>query len=102
MAEIKFTGQGCAICMASASMMTTKLKGRSRAEATELLDAFHTLVTVGGAPPVRALGDLQLLEGVRKFPQRVKCAMLAWRAFQQALAANGADSIAPISTEDRA
>jgi nitrogen fixation NifU-like protein len=100
--EIKFTGQGCAICMASASMMTTKLKGRSRAEATTLLTAFHALVTVGGAPPVRALGDLQLMEGVRKFPQRVKCAMLAWRAFQQALGERAADSTPTISTEGSA
>ena len=99
-AEIKFTGQGCAICMASASMMTMKLKGRSRADAAELLDAFHTLVTTGDAPPLRALGELQLLEGVRKFPQRVKCAMLAWRAFEQALFGAGADSVPPVSTEN--
>ncbi|HYR59219.1 MAG TPA: SUF system NifU family Fe-S cluster assembly protein [Chthoniobacteraceae bacterium] len=98
-ADIKFTGQGCAICMASASMMTMKLKGRSRAEATELLDAFHSLVTTGAAQPPRALGDLQLLEGVRKFPQRVKCAMLAWRAFEQALATDGNDKPLAVSTE---
>ncbi len=98
-AEIKFTGQGCAICMASASMMTTKLKGGSRTEATELLNAFHQLVTVGGGEPVRGLGDLQLMEGVRKFPQRVKCAMLAWRAFEQALAAPAAEAVPPVSTE---
>lgn len=97
-AEIKFTGQGCAICMASASMMTMKLKGRSRAEAAELLDAFHTLVTTGDAPPERALGDLHLLAGVRKFPQRVKCAMLAWRAFQQALSGGEAAATPPVST----
>ncbi|MGB8166111.1 MAG: SUF system NifU family Fe-S cluster assembly protein [Chthoniobacteraceae bacterium] len=100
-AEIKFTGQGCAICMASASMMTTKLKGRSRAEATALLDSFHTLVTKGDGAPSPALGDLQLMEGVRKFPQRVKCAMLAWRAFEQALAAPGTDGAAEVSTETR-
>lgn len=84
-AEIKFTGQGCAICMASASMMTMKLKGKSSADAAELLHSFHTLVTTGSDTPARGLGDLQLMEGVRKFPQRVKCAMLAWRAFEQAL-----------------
>jgi nitrogen fixation protein NifU and related proteins len=97
-AEIKFTGQGCAICMASASMMTMKLKGRSEAAATELLNGFHRLVTGGDGPPARGLGDLQLMEGVRKFPQRVKCAMLAWRAFEQALAAPGAEGAA-VSTE---
>ena len=97
-AEIKFTGQGCAICLASASMMTTKLKGRSRAQAVELADAFHALVTGTGTAPASGLGDLQLLEGVRKFPQRVKCAMLAWRAFQQALLTPAAEA-ATVSTE---
>ncbi len=97
-AEIKFTGQGCAICIASASMMTMKLKSRTRAQAEELVEAFHALVTGSAANPVAGLGDLQLLEGVRKFPQRVKCAMLAWRAFQQALTAPVADS-AMVSTE---
>ena len=100
-AEIKFTGQGCAICMASASMMTIKLKGRPRAEAEALLHAFHQLVTVGGSEPVRGLGDLQLMEGVRKFPQRVKCAMLAWRAFEQALGTPPAGNAAPVSTEEK-
>ena len=97
-AEIKFTGQGCAICLASASMMTMKLQGRSRAQAEELATAFHALVTGAEATTAPGLGDLQLLEGVRKFPQRVKCAMLAWRAFQQALLAPAAES-ATVSTE---
>ena len=97
-AEIKFTGQGCAICLASASMMTTKLKGLTRAQAVDLAEAFHALVTGADAPAASGLGDLQLLEGVRKFPQRVKCAMLAWRAFQQALHAPATDA-ATVSTE---
>jgi nitrogen fixation NifU-like protein len=66
-------------------MMTLKLKGKRRAEAVTLLRSFHDLVT-GAAEPAVPLGDLGLLQGVRKFPQRVKCAMLAWRAFEQALA----------------
>jgi len=84
--EIKFSGQGCAISQASASMMTLKLKGKTRAEAAELANTFKNLVT-GEAPSEspKALGDLQLLQGVCKFPQRVKCAMLAWRAVEQAL-----------------
>jgi len=96
--DIKFTGQGCAICMASASMMTTKLKGRPRAETTALAEAFHALVTGQEAAPNHALGDLQLMEGVRKFPQRVKCAMLAWRAFEQALNLHESGA-PPVSTE---
>ncbi len=95
--DIKFTGMGCAICIASASMMTMKLKGRTRAEAKALYDSFHSLVTGQSAAPNPALGDLQLLEGVRKFPQRVKCAMLAWRAFDQALTTAGTPS--SLSTE---
>jgi nitrogen fixation NifU-like protein len=95
--EIKFTGQGCAISQASASLMTTKLKGRSGVEATDLARAFHDLVTTEVADPPRILGDLRVMSGVRKFPQRVKCAMLPWRAFEQAMAGNGGAS--PVSTE---
>ncbi len=96
--DVKFTGQGCAISQASASMMTLKLKGKPRAEAEHMAREFHDLVTVEGTQPSRALGDLRLLEGVRKFPQRVKCAMLSWRAFEQALEqAPGADGM--VSTE---
>jgi nitrogen fixation NifU-like protein len=97
-ADIKFTGQGCAICMASASMMTMKLKGRRRTEATELMEAFHSLVTTDQPEAFPQLGDLKLLEGVRRFPQRVKCAMLAWRAFEQALTTGDADAPSKVST----
>ena len=88
--DVKFTGTGCAISLASASLMTMKLKGKPRAEAEEFLRAFHELVTSDTAPVLKGLGDLILLGGVRKFPQRVKCAMLAWRAFEQALYEPGA------------
>ena len=95
--DIKFTGHGCAISQASASLMTTKLKGKSRAEATEMLRAFHHLVTDEVAEAPRMLGDLRLMQGVRKFPMRVKCAMLSWRAVQQALQQEAGE--ATISTE---
>jgi nitrogen fixation NifU-like protein len=65
--------------------MTQKLKGKSRSDAEAMLHAFHDLVTEEVADPPKMLGDLRLMSGVRKFPQRVKCAMLAWRAFEQAL-----------------
>jgi nitrogen fixation NifU-like protein len=84
--DVKFTGQGCAISLASASLMTLKLKGKRRAEALEMARTFHDLVTGASEDAPRMLGDLRLMQGVRKFPQRVKCAMLAWRAFEQALA----------------
>lgn len=82
--DLKFVGHGCAISQASASMMTMKLKGKSRDETESILKAFHELIT-NGQSAMKSIGDLQLLSGVRKFPQRVKCAMLAWRALEQAL-----------------
>jgi nitrogen fixation protein NifU and related proteins len=95
--EIKFSGHGCAISQASASMMTMKLKGKSRAAAREMLDAFHALVAGEGDDSSPILGDLRLLRGVRKFPQRVKCAMLAWRALEEALRQSA--GAATVSTE---
>ena len=100
LSDIKFTGHGCAISQASASMMTTKLKGKSRDETISMLRTFRDLVTNDGeTPAVEAgkLGDLQLMQGVRKFPQRVKCAMLAWRAVEQALQQTAGE--ATVSTE---
>ncbi len=96
-AELKFSGQGCAISQASASMMTTKLKGKTRAQSLELLRAFEALVTSDAAEADRSLGDLRVMRGVRKFPQRVKCAMLAWRAAEQALQMHEAPGV--VSTE---
>ena len=95
--DIKFSGHGCAISQASTSLMTMKLKGKSRVQATEMFDAFHDLVTEERADPPKTLGDLQVMQGVRKFPQRVKCAMLAWRALEQALQQNKGEST--VSTE---
>ncbi len=95
--EIKFNGHGCAISQASASMMTLKLKGKSRQEVLSILCAFQAVVTSGTTEAAPALGDLLLLGGVRKFPQRVKCAMLAWRAVEQAF--QQAAGEATVSTE---
>jgi nitrogen fixation NifU-like protein len=95
--ELKFSGRGCAISQASASMMTMKLKGKTRLEAAEMTRRFKDLVTGQGASQSESLGDLQLLQGVRRFPQRVKCAMLAWRAVELALAQTAGE--ATVSTE---
>lgn len=89
--DLKWLGHGCAISQASASLMTMKLKGKPRAEAERLMRAFRELVTAG-TEPGPGLGDAVLLRGVRVFPQRVKCAMLAWRAFEQALGEGGSVS----------
>jgi len=95
--DIKFTGHGCAISQASASLMTMKLKGKSRAEVLEMLRGFHDLVTDETNEAPKNLGDLRAMRGVRKFPQRVKCAMLAWRAVEQALEQGAGE--ASVSTE---
>jgi nitrogen fixation protein NifU and related proteins len=95
--DIKFTGHGCAISQASASLMTMKLKGKSRAEVVDMLRAFHDLVTNENSEAPKRLGDLLVMRGVRKFPLRVKCAMLAWRAVEQALEQGAGE--ATVSTE---
>src|SRR5205085_1493145 len=95
---IKFTGHGCAISQASASLMTIKLKGKSRSEVEQMLHAFHDLVTTENQSASGNLGDLQVMRGVRKFPQRVKCAMLPWRAIEQALRQSEGES--SVSTEE--
>ena len=95
--DIKFSGHGCAISQASASLMTMKLKGKSRDETMSMLRAFHDLVTTETNDAPKTLGDLRVMKGVRKFPQRVKCAMLAWRAVEQALQQTSGEST--VSTE---
>jgi nitrogen fixation protein NifU and related proteins len=95
--DIKFTGRGCAISQASASLMTIKLKGKGRGDVLEMLRAFHDLVTNETSEAPKKLGDLRVMRGVRNFPQRVKCAMLAWRAVEQALEQGAGE--ATVSTE---
>ena len=96
--NIKFSGQGCAISQASASMMTIKIKGKSREAAQRMGAAFRGIVTGKDRATADedALGELQLLEGVQQFPQRVKCAMLAWRALEQAMG----ETPGSVTTED--
>ena len=76
--EIRFVGHGCAISLASASIMTEMMRGRTRKEAEELFDQFHARVTGGDDGDVVDIGKLEVLSGVREFPTRVKCATLAW------------------------
>ncbi len=95
--DIKFSGRGCAISQASASLMTTKLKGKSRVDVVGMLRAFHDLVMEETTEVPKTLGDLRVMQGVRKFPQRVKCAMLPWRAVEQALEQGAGE--ATVSTE---
>ncbi len=86
--DASFTGSGCAISTASASLMTESIKGKTRAEAQALVDRFHTLLTQEGASG-RDLGKLAVFSGVREFPARVKCATLAWHTLASALKNSG-------------
>lgn len=85
--DIAFQGTGCAISKASASMMTQSLKGKSMADAEQLFERFHDLVTGHQTPANNEseLGKLTVFSGVSEFPVRVKCATLAWHALQAAL-----------------
>ncbi len=84
--HIRFEGQGCAISQASASLMTLKLQGATPTAARALLADFHALISgQGQVQNEEALGELRALEGVQKFPQRLRCATLAWKAAEQLL-----------------
>jgi nitrogen fixation NifU-like protein len=84
-AEATFQGAGCAISKASASLMTDCLKGCPVADARQLFERFHRMVTTPPDREVEDLGKLSVLAGVREFPTRVKCASLAWHTFKAAL-----------------
>jgi nitrogen fixation NifU-like protein len=91
-ADARFVGQGCSISQAAVSMMTSLLKGRSLDEADALAKRFTQLMH--GDPEAakdKALGDLRALQGVSKFPVRIKCALLGFDALQQALEQHPSD-----------
>ena len=83
--DVRFGGQGCSISQASASMMTQQVRGKSLPEADALTARFKEMLH-GSAEAARdrGLGDLRALAGVAKFPVRVRCAMLAWNALEEA------------------
>lgn len=85
--ELKFSGSGCAISKASASIMTTLVVGKSVEEAKTLFDEFHRIVTADFDDKVETLelGKMAVFCGVREFPARVKCASLAWHTMVSAL-----------------
>lgn len=85
--DASFEGEGCAISMATCSLMTERIKNSSIAEAQKLFAAFHVLVTepAPAAETSEYLGKLAVLGGVRDFPVRIKCATLAWHALKAGL-----------------
>lgn len=83
--EISFQGHGCAICTASTSLMTESVQGKSVEEVEGLFDEFHRMLTGVAAEQGVELGKLQVFEGVREYPVRVKCATLAWHTLHAAM-----------------
>jgi nitrogen fixation NifU-like protein len=82
--DIAFRGRGCSISQASTSMLTECIAGRPVADALRAADQFRAMM-MDGAPPTPELGDLEALQGVAKYPVRVKCALLGWNVLQQGL-----------------
>lgn len=93
--DIAFKGEGCAISLASASLLTEGLKGKTVAEAQALFEHFHALVTGQQQTAADGLGKLSVLLGVRAFPGRIKCATLAWHTLMAALSDEGLPGAAP-------
>lgn len=83
--DIRFQGSGCAISVASASMMTAYLKGKTKAEAQKIFERFHRMVTTGTNGDAEELESLAAFSGVSRFPVRIKCASLSWHTLKAAL-----------------
>jgi nitrogen fixation protein NifU and related proteins len=98
--DLSFQGSGCAISTASASMMTERLKGKTRQEAEALFTRFHDLITGESESGARGpeLEKLTVFSGVREYPVRIKCATLPWHTMRAAMNGNGQI----VSTEDGA
>jgi nitrogen fixation protein NifU and related proteins len=97
LADVGFTGTGCAICTASASMMTESVRGKTREEVDALFHGFTELVKGEREPEdvEGVLGKLAVFAGVREFPVRVKCATLPWHTLHAAAAGD----VEPVTTE---
>ena len=95
--DVRFEGEGCAISIASASLMTEAIKGRPIAEFETLFKEFQHMVTsdLNEPPNEQGLGKLAVLSGVREFPSRIKCAILCWHTLKSAVQ----DSAEPAKTE---
>ena len=98
--DLRFNGQGCAISVASASLMSEAVKGLPVAEVDALYHEVHALLTAPTHVPARPLGKLMALAGVHEFPVRVKCASLCWHTLHAALARpTGVAATPTVSTE---
>lgn len=93
--DIRFNGQGCAICIASASMMSEAIKGHPVIDAEKLQQHFRAVLTGQSEPDAAYLGKLISLAGVRRYPSRIKCALLGWHALMHALSDTDPDAPPP-------
>ena len=100
--DIRFNGQGCAICMASASMMTEAVLGQDIRLAQDLQMRFRAVLTGQLEPEDAHLGKLISLAGVRRYPSRIKCALLGWHALMHALADQADDAATVQNTPEAA
>ena len=96
-ADVSFDGSGCAISQASASLMTTQIKGKTSKEAEALYEQFHDIVTTGKAP--EEISDVGAFAGVHAFPARIKCATLGWHAALNALKGDGTSATTESHTD---
>ena len=99
LSAMRFNGQGCAISVASASLMSEAVTGKTRAEIDSLFHEVHALLTEDAYQPSVPLGKLMALGGVREFPARVKCASLCWHTLNAALRQPTAAPQVTVSTE---
>ena len=90
--DVRFKGTGCAISVASSSLMTERVKGASIDDTLDLFDQVHHMLTADRDEPPESMEKLAALAGVREYPSRVKCASLAWHALKTALT-NAGDQV---------
>lgn len=84
-ADVRFEGRGCSISQASASMMTEGIKGKSVEDVRELVSSFKEMMSGSFEPDEEEFGDLEALQGVRKYPVRIKCALLCWNTLLEGI-----------------
>ncbi|MFN2744169.1 MULTISPECIES: Fe-S cluster assembly sulfur transfer protein SufU [Bacillus] len=90
--DAKFEGEGCSISMASASMMTQAIKGKDVGTALQMSQIFSDMMQGKDYDDSIDLGDIEALQGVSKFPARIKCATLSWKALEKGVAKEDSDN----------
>lgn len=99
-AEIAFTGRGCSISQASASMMTDVVKGKRLAEAEEAVQHFTQRMADRQPPPAELAEELDALQGVKRYPARVKCALLPWTTLRETVELYRRRGVSAVSRDD--